>query len=115
MDFPCLQKVLADVSAGAGTDILSPLGVNLVCTSRDKDDIDDTIDNIEDTPATLGTSLEPDLEDAAAAEDANYSKHDPCFEFSGQHVYKSQFLKQAFAEHKNPNSTDRLKRVANIP
>ncbi len=118
VELPRLTVILDRL--GPNVNILCPYGVDLVKAVRD--DIDDTVDIPLESSDGEVTPIAADLEDAIADEDheefetgRKCSRYEPCFEFEGKQVYKSRFLKEAFTQFRNPNSTDRLKRVANMP
>lgn len=115
-DFPHLEDVLKNTDPTT-TNILRPFAKDFVGAPRDAEDYDDTAEDFDKSsqvPVSSEPAPGPTLEDAAV-EEGPAGKHSPCFELDGQNIFKSRFLNEIFKDYKNPNSRDRLKRVANVP
>ncbi|KAH9020793.1 hypothetical protein EDB85DRAFT_2094831 [Lactarius pseudohatsudake] len=121
------EQLFAEDSADV--DILSPLGTLLVnLRDGDEEDLDDlspehpdnhpspfhSTEDVRDARASLSYTHEGDLEDAMADEMPR-NNINSTVSIQGQETSKAKALRHRMAYRSNRSSTDRLRRVQNIP
>ncbi|KAF8148643.1 hypothetical protein B0H34DRAFT_668291, partial [Crassisporium funariophilum] len=109
-----LRPIISSVCMPSRT-IFSQLGNDLVNSSREEGDVDDTQEMDTEVPSTQVSPLGIEAEDAVAKEaldDTPASGFRPFFELNGVKISKAKYLKQSFERYQKTGSTDRLRRVA---
>jgi hypothetical protein len=119
---PDLETALGALAGDESVDMLSPLG-RLLVNQRDESDIEDTLgladpppveQDSRSTPPSLPYAHEGDLEDALADQ---APRNDVTSEIviQGQKTSKAKALRHRLAYQAGRSSTDRLKRVQQVP
>ncbi|KAF8999759.1 hypothetical protein BDQ17DRAFT_1427497 [Cyathus striatus] len=112
-EVPHMAEVLHGIKEADNVDILNPFRADIVHSLLETDEHKVMKNSPINTTVTPGLSTAqsasmPDFRDAILKEEPP-EKHNPCFEFEDNKVYKACYLNQKFKEYKTPGSSDHLK------
>lgn len=110
---------LAGADAARSTDILSPFGIYAAAAADDPldnelDELDANEQAAQVLPQDAGSDTEMDLEDVVGSDHVG-AGFAVTVDVEGKPVHKARILREFFKYKNKVGSTDRLKRVANLP